>query len=209
VDFFDSFVAEADEDDDRDEQPERRHPDWYGPPQDMMGGVVALGGVVHRSEHLFIGLPMATAYPTGVSFGLDVTLSRGDWSRDEWHETHDLLMGERLHRRSQRAGGTLMIGAELADGRRLSTSSVGAMWRGHGQDKQPEGPLLVEHGRGGSGGGWTYTDSRELWLWPLPDGRSLDLVLAWPALGIPDTRYAVNAVDLRAAATRAISHRPS
>ena len=47
-------------------------PEWIGPPENMLGGVVALGLVAARSKEAAVRLESATAYPNGVQFRLDV-----------------------------------------------------------------------------------------------------------------------------------------
>jgi hypothetical protein len=47
-----------------DEEPPPGMPEWFGPPPDVLGGVVPLNAVLARTEHLFAGLATVTAYPT-------------------------------------------------------------------------------------------------------------------------------------------------
>ncbi|HEX2705812.1 MAG TPA: hypothetical protein VHM65_08635 [Candidatus Lustribacter sp.] len=54
---------------------------------------------------------------------------------------------------------------------------------------------------GGSGGGLTADTGS--WVYPLPEGHSLQLVFAWDARGIPETYVDVDLAELGAAAGRA------
>jgi hypothetical protein len=79
VEFFESIPVPALPDDDESEVDFEPHePEWLGPFSQLFGASVAVGGVVHRSEHLFVGIRGATAYPTGVSFHVEVAVRQGD-----------------------------------------------------------------------------------------------------------------------------------
>jgi hypothetical protein len=199
MEFFSSLPTRPEPDDD-DDDPEIDHepPAWYGPPSSVLGAPVGISGVVYRSEHLFVGLRYATVYPSGVSFGIRVALRRGDWPRERWEDLDGLIFGSARRRvRPSDDDGDLMIGVELAGGTRTSTTSNRRAWAP--RDQAPEAPVLTEHGGGGSGGSRYQHSSRDLWLWPLPDGDTLDLVFAWPALDMPVTRYTIDAKQFRAA----------
>jgi hypothetical protein len=204
MDFFSSLpdTVEIDEEDDDDSDFERDQPDWFGEPSSVLGAPVAVSGVIHRSEHVFIGLEYATAYRAGVAFGIQIAARRGDWSRVQWEAIQGAVFG---HPRPphKRNSGELRIGAELADGTRFGSEPP---WQRIPRNRPPDGPVLVDHGGDGSGGRRTMRSHRELWLWPLPDGDTLDLVFAWPELDVPVTRYSVNADELRAASTAEVPH---
>jgi hypothetical protein len=205
MDFFNSLPSRLDdEDEDEDEgEVERDEPAFLAPPSGVLGGPVAVSGVIHRSEHLFLGLRYATAYPTGVQFGIQISVRRGDRSRTQWEETKGQVFGHPVRRHTSESG-ELRIGVELADGSRAS--SEGRWPHRRAGQAPPSGPVLIDHGGNGSGGGRTARSSRELWLWPLPEGDTVDLVFEWPILQLAETRYTINALQLRAAARTAIPH---
>jgi hypothetical protein len=206
MDFFSSIpsqVEAADADDD-DELFERLEPEWRGPPSTVLGAPVALSGVVYRSEHAFVGLRFVTAYPTGVIFGLQIAVRRGDWSRERWNECEQQFWGHAVGGSRGDAVNDVMIGVELANGRRTATTTRFRRWPI--RDETPDPPQLIDHGGSGSGGGRIKTSQRSIWLWPFPDGDSLDLVLAWPALDMPETRYTVDVRQLRTAAAAALPY---
>jgi hypothetical protein len=97
------------------------------------------------------------------------------------------------------------MGVELGDGRRLS--SVGRLTH-NPFTGQPSPPLLMEHGGGASSGSWTMDGRTDLWLWPLPDGEALSVVLQWPELDVPLLFHPVDLVSVRSAAGRAMPYWP-
>jgi hypothetical protein len=185
VEFFESIPVPALPDDDESEVDFEPHePEWLGPPSQLFGASVAVGGVVHRSEHLFVGIRGATAYPTGVSFHVEVAIRQGDWPRAKWEETEELLWGNPI-RRARTDQGELLVGVELADGRR--TSAAVRWGRGMRRDQPPTAPILVDHGGRGSGGYRTKLSEHgtpaaraEAWFVPLSD-RWVTLLPSLPA----------------------------
>ena len=47
-------------------------PEWCGPPQGVLGGVVPLELLLARSEKTAVVIESATVYPTGLEFVIDV-----------------------------------------------------------------------------------------------------------------------------------------
>jgi hypothetical protein len=71
-------------------------PEWYGPPQGVLGGVVPLELLLARSDKAAVVIESATVYPTGMEFVIDV---RWQERSEEW------LFPEGFERRRRRAGG--------------------------------------------------------------------------------------------------------
>ena len=177
-------------------QPSRRPPVWLGPPDNVMGGVVAFELLVARSEQAAVWIESATAFPTGVEFAIELrwrpemfeVVSRGA----PWH--HRPAEGGELPDELFRAG------FQFADGSKVTTLTgvlpASAAVVDSALDQEPEGPLLVPRGGGGGGQSWSH----RLWLWPLPDERPLSFVCEWPALGIALTRTEVDLDPIRDAA---------
>jgi hypothetical protein len=46
-------------------------PEWYGPPEGVLGGVVPLELLLARSEKAAVVIESATVYPTGLEFVID------------------------------------------------------------------------------------------------------------------------------------------
>lgn len=171
-------------------------PEWVGPPDNVLGGLVALGLIAARSEDAVVGLESAAAYPTGVQFRIDV----------RWRaEVQNLVMRGATRQHELQAGQDLpaelfRAGFELADGSK-------ATWLGPGGstvamairlDQRPPGPVL----RPGAGGGGSRRWAQDLWLWPSPPEGRLEFVGEWPALGIQLTRTELDSRQIRDAAKR-------
>ena len=177
-----------------------RQPDWLGPPDNVMGGVLALALVVGRSQQAAAWIESVTAYPSGVEFQIEVRwrpevfdiVSRGA----PWH--YQPVEGGELPDELFRAG------FEFADGSKVTTLATGlsgiaapAVVEG-ALDQAPQGPLLVPRGGGGGGQSWSHG----LWLWPLPAERPFTFVCEWPALGIALTRTEIDVAQVHDAAGR-------
>lgn len=203
VDFFEDLPRPARPDEDL---PEPDMPEWLGPPKDVMGGMVSLVEAVVRTEHLFVGLTAVTAYSTGMSLSLVLAARRGALPQERWEHWEASFWSDRPHRRSAvpPGDGVLRTGLELADGRRTATlTRVGLR-----PDVSPEPPVLIERGGGGSGGPRSMDRRSELWLWPLPEGDALSLVLQWPDLDVPLTFHRIALKPVRTAAARAVPYWP-
>jgi hypothetical protein len=178
------------------EPPAPKLPEWIGPPEEMRGGVVALGLIAARSDQAVVLLESATAYPTGVEFR--VRVSWREQARDiavhgaPWH--HELHAGEELPDQLFR------VGIQLADGSKATSlgSGLGAVALLTPGGGSPPGPVLLARGGGGGSSSW----SQDLWLWPLPPPGDLAFVCEWPALGIELTHLQLDSSELREAATR-------
>jgi hypothetical protein len=164
----------------KDGQEEVVRPAWFAPPEDELGVSVPLAVVVSRSDKAVVALRHVTAYSTGVTLEL---VAAGRNLREVeaqrlFHEQHIADPDEGLPE------GSLRVGIEFADGRRVSNlSDRRHLW---GQpDQEPEGPLLMQSGGGGgSAGSGRVTMNPAYWLWPLPPSGTLHLFVEWPSLGI-------------------------
>src|SRR5215216_2286384 len=134
--FFDDVPVHED----RFEIEPQRQPDWAGPPENVIGGVVALEVVLANTGDAALAFGGVVAYPTGVELRVS---------------GHRRFTGERLVRD---AFHQLRFGVGLSDGRRV----VAERW---GDDETTA--RLV--GRGGGGGGLTWHWEYWLWPLP-PEG---------------------------------------
>jgi hypothetical protein len=145
-----------------------------------MGGVVPVDEAVVRTEHVFVGLRSVTAYSTGISLGLVLAVRRRGLGKARWDSLQDSFFTG-LRPRGQRPDDeqALRIEVELADARRVRALYRGEL--GH-FDPLPQSPVLVERSGAGMKGSDEMHRQNELWLWPLPDGDTLSLLLQWPPL---------------------------
>ena len=190
-----------------DDEPPPAMPEWFGPPADELGAVVPLNAVLARTEHLFAGLTGVTAHPTGLLLSVVVAYRRGELSRERWDAVEAVFWADRPNRpgRSPAGNGGLRVGVELADGRRTETQED---LLGPGFDVPREPPVLVEHQSAGSGASHRLEKRTDLWLWPLPEGDALSMVLQWPDLDLPLTYSRIELEPVRAALARVVPYWP-
>jgi hypothetical protein len=190
---------------------------WEGPPEDVLGGVVALELLLARSQMAAVAISSATAYRTGFEFTVELRLreDRQDrvWMGPPWE-----------HRRSQSGelpDDLFRVGVQFEDGSKATTldtglsgtfvgprggvvdynsgGTIGAVEGEEPEEREvPDSPVLVPRGGGGGMRHW----SESLWLWPLPPEGRLSFVCEWPAFGIALTRADVDAAPIRDAAAR-------
>jgi hypothetical protein len=192
-------------------------PAWRGPPENVLGGVVALELLLARSEKAVVVIDSATAYQTGVEFTVEVRWcgESPDWIwRGLSPSPHRSWSGEPPDE-------LLRLGVQFADGSKATTLDSGPAERlaaayaravedsgvegpvgGLGEEpdapEMTEGPVLQEQRAGGGGHRW----SQSLWLWPLPPKGPLSFVCEWPALGIALSRTEIDTALLHEAAAR-------
>lgn len=170
-----------------------RQPDWFGPPEGTLPGVIPLELVLARSDRAAVCITRLEGYPTGFAFELLVMMARRDGADD----LLDPLMF-RMHHHARGAGGMpdemLRVGVQFADGGKATNTSGF-----HHEPEPPRGPVLHPAGGGGGGGSWHQSE----WVWPLPPPGPLAFVCEWPAAGIPLTRHEIDAQVILDAASRA------
>lgn len=179
------------------EEPERHHrqPEWFGPPEGTLPGVVPVEVVLARSAKAAVYVTHLAAYPTGFQFEIHAIAAPGE--EDEL-DVDPMMFRHHSARRgghSQLPPELLRVGVQFQDGRR-ATSTAGPPFA---PDKPPSGPVMIEEGGGGGGGSW-----REMyWVWPLPPSGALALVCEWPAADIPVARQEIDGQLVLDAASRA------
>ena len=182
-------------------EPHERHrsPAWFGPPENILGGVAPLRVVLARTERVAVAAIGASAYPQGVSFDVVVRARPGPDAEADLFDP----FGHHQHHRRRRGepwppADVLRFGVAWPDGRSATTLGP-RRWPGPDEPEAPEGPLLQQRGGGGGGLSWSIG----LWLWPLPPPGTIDFVCEWPSEQIPETRVAVETAPLLEAAARA------
>jgi len=202
VRFFEDLPDRDVPDDDRVESP---MPEWFGPPRDVLGGVVPLNEVVVRGEHVFIGLQSVIAFPTGLLIALWLGGRRLSLPKDRWAAVHDSFFPDIRRRRRPPDEKALRLGIEFPDGRRLG--ALGRLGYNPFRD-DPEPPVLIEQGGGAQGGPQGAVARTRLWLWPLPQDDELSLVLEWPELDVPLTYHRIDLEPARVAVATALPFWP-
>jgi hypothetical protein len=168
-------------------------PEWMGPPSNWLGAPVALQVVLHRSDQLAIAVTGIVAFRTGFMFSV---LTKATAVLEEM-EPHWMWR----HRRPREGlpDDLLRFGVQFADGRKAT--NLTSRLHGLDPDEAPDnGPVLSVRSGGGGGGSW----KQGYWLWPLPPAGELSFVCEWPAHGITETRVAIDATPVIAAAEQAV-----
>jgi hypothetical protein len=177
-------------------QPPPRSPEWLGPPNGVLPGVLATELVIAEGAQHAICVSRLCAYPTGFTFEL-LTLARSFDAIDP-----QLFGPHAAHLRRARNGPSelepdeLRYGVQFADERKATNLAHRYEVAG---EAPPSGILLRPNG--GSGGGRSYR--QDVWVWPLPPPGPLAFVCEWPAAGIELTRYQIDAAVVLDAAARA------
>ena len=200
----DGEVSSFDDTAQPDDEPDYVVSEWSGPPQDVLGGVAALSGQVLGTDNVFAGLRAVTAYRSGLVLSVVIAAWRGDLPAQRWQALEAAVSGGDHDFATAPSTGGPRWAVELADGRQVSTTDPSR----RGPDGVPQGPVLIETGSTGSGNEHEVDRQINLWLWPLPEGEAISLVLHWPDLQVPAATYRVNLDPVRTAVQRAVPFRP-
>lgn len=179
-------------------------PVWYQPPEDELASLVPARQLLARTDRgVVLLLSHIDVFREGCVFQIRVSAHRQDAMEEpEWHEIHETAIDGCIRWSGDgRTDDLLRFGVQFRDGRKATTT--GGLGFSHEHDQEPTGPLLTQHGGGGSGGDRLATSEWSLWLWPLPPAEPFDLVVAWPALGVDLTRVELSGRDIVEAAGRA------
>ncbi|MET8335576.1 hypothetical protein [Streptosporangium canum] len=129
----------------REQEKEREDPPWAGPPNDILGGVVPIEGMLFRSETLAIVLTSAVAFPAGVTIRLQMAARRVEGvNEDTWWDRHDLMFGHHQHRfraEDSLPDEVVRFGVRFPDGSKATTVD-GRADSGKWPPPRPEGPIL-------------------------------------------------------------------
>jgi hypothetical protein len=170
---------------------QRRQPEWFGPPGNVLGVVVPLDVTLVRAADVALAVRSASVYPTGLDFDVCLLLREQEGSPMDWHPFHRPRQGGQLPPE------VLRLGVQFADG--AKATNIDSPLFGLGSDERPAPPVLMPRGGGGGGHRWDVS----FWLWPSPPPENLTLVCEWPARGIELTRVDLDVGALLVAAQRA------
>jgi len=172
----------------RERQPSPPAPEWSGPPEGALPGVVAIELVLARNERAAVYVGRCAAYPAGFEFevrvvvvaaGLDPSLNGPYARRGGDGNNYDEM---------------LRFGIEFADGGRATNVRH--------QTPRDDGPV-APYMRGMGGRGSPTSWNQGFWVWPLPPPGALAFVCEWPAADIAHTRVEIDAQAVIDAAGRA------
>ncbi|MGV8978234.1 MAG: hypothetical protein ACOH17_09335 [Cellulomonas sp.] len=163
------------------------------PPDNEIPCAAALSAVLARTDDVAVGLDGATVFSTGIMLRI-VVRRRRDHEPDRSEDLHTLVQGG--GRRGD--GRQLMLGVELADGRRAA--ALGDPWFRHLSEDGSLDVALISQGAGGGG----RTSDASYWLTVVPPAGDLKVVCAWPVFAIPETVTVVDAGPLAEAVARVV-----
>ena len=180
------------------EPQEHEPPPWFQPPSRHVAGLVADRRVVARAADIAVLLSHLDVFPTGCSIRVRVSVVRPhDESERDWQDRLRRDVHSRHFGMHGGGEGPLRFGVDLGAAGRATTDN-----RHRPHREQPEGPVLHQHGVGGSGSPGEYVQTHHLWLWPLPPARPFDLVFQWHDQGIGETRVELDGAAIVEAAGR-------
>lgn len=175
------------------EEPEEyRPPEWMAAPENVVGRFADVGAVLVRGPDVAVTTDGFIAYPTGVEFHMTVRTRQPDYELDPFFR-----VCRPRSRHGDAPSDVLRLGFQFSDGSKATYG--GSRSFRSSDDGTPDGPVLSLGGGGGGGRTWRAT----MWLWPLPPEGPLALVVEWPSREVPETRVALSADPLRAAAAKA------
>jgi hypothetical protein len=193
--FF-SFPVASSEPDEEQREPYRRQSPVHGPAADEIGRPVTAAFVLARTDTLGIAVRGIRVFSNGCVIEIGFTLRRSDENTEQWQQLTDIAFGGRFGHRATRD--FLLFGVALSDGTATRTSDL------YQRDKPDDAPHLTSTGgHSGSSGTERIHGSTELWLRPLPPTPTMDIVCAWPRLGLPETRHTIDTTVIREAAANA------
>jgi hypothetical protein len=150
------------------------------PPDNEIPVAVPLNRMLARTENAAVALTGAQVYTTGLTFTLVARVRRGTLPMDHLHQ----LMWVPAS-----VPPTLLVGLELADGRRLDNIP---------DHDSPDDLVFSDIGGSGS----ELSIDQEWWLHPIPPEGPLRFVLRCVPLGIEDTVTELDTSPFRSAAQR-------
>jgi hypothetical protein len=167
---------------------ERRQPEWFGPPDNVLPVVLPLDVTLARTPDLALSVRSVDVYPTGALFHAPLLVRELVGDPMEFMPFHP--------RRRGSDDNVLRLGVQYADGSKAT--NLGMPFFGQSELERPPGPVLMPRGGGGGGHRWDVS----FWLWPLPTEDPFELVVEWPSRGIELSRFAIPVAQFVAASTR-------
>jgi hypothetical protein len=163
---------------------EAPQPEWIGPPDGVVGGVVAAQLVLFSSPELVLAATHFAVFPNGLTFEIQAAWRQPGLRR----ELHPFGFE---HEPGSEA---LRVGVLFPDGRRARSTAPFPDEDG----PSPARPLLIARGGGGGERSWR----QDYWVWPRIPAGDLGIVIEWPARAIAETHVALASEALAEARER-------
>jgi hypothetical protein len=159
----------------------------FGAPENEVPATLPVSALLARTDDAAVTMTGVQVFSTGMGFTLTLRC-RPEALPDDETDLHELLWQGRRGRAT-----ALMVGVELADGRRAANLPGRDPFAAAGD---PEAVVFTQ----GSGSGHQLTVEQEWWLSPLPPAGPLRLVVRCDVLGLPETVTELDGAAIRAAA---------
>ncbi|MFD5225288.1 hypothetical protein ACFWHT_06660 [Microbacterium sp. NPDC058342] len=172
------------------EEVESPQPGWWQAPEDELPVLLPVSEILAATDHVAIALIGVAVHREGVELRVERRLRRNGLPLAEWNELCGVFMEHMSFGGPVDRAGRLRFGVVLSDGEKVIEASP--FFSGGDPMAEPEGHTLSRREQGGGGGGSAYGSADHLWLWPLPSAGQVELVMQWPALGIEETRTALD-----------------
>jgi len=156
----------------------------YNAPENEVPAVHPVSAVLARTDTSALSLTGLRVFSTGITFTLELRCRPEALPGGET-DLHSLLWGGR------RGAPQLLVGLELADGRRVSNLPGHDPFGG-------DADAIVFHQ--GSGSGSQLSLEQEWWLSPLPPAGPLRIVVRCDLLGLPEATLELDGAAIQAAA---------
>lgn len=186
-----------------------RPPAWFDAPDDELPAVVPLEHFVHCTGRVLVAAYHAEVYRQGCSVHVQVIVGRSGESEQRWRELGAVVLGGVERRFAVEEGripdDLVRFGVQYADGTKATTLDAVPDASHASEDvgvEPPRPPVIKRQPKGGRGAEDRLDHEQRLWLWPLPPAEPFDLVVEWPAAGVPLTRVTVDGAALQQAAER-------
>ena len=134
---------------------EHRQPEWFGPPDNVVGVVVPMDLTLARTDELALVLRSVDRVPDGreVRRSRSSSASRSPTRSASCRSTRDASADD---------DDVLRLGVQYADGGKATNMELPFIRAN--PEERPPGPVLMPRGGGGGGRHWDVS----FWLWPLP-----------------------------------------
>lgn len=157
-------------------------PPWWQPPEVAVPAVLPVVVPLVRAPAVAITVVGAHVYREGLELLIERRMRRMGETHDEWQSKIRVFL-ETPDWPAEHVGGGHLQYSVIADDEEALANSL---FRGRvNVNAQPFGLSVMRTRPGSSGNLWLCQSSEGLWLWPLPAVDHIDLVVRWPAAGIP------------------------
>lgn len=167
---------------------------WWEAPHDEAPAVLAATRVIASEGDTAIALTGARVYSNGLELHIDRVTRRGARDDAEWKHVIDVFMERPYTTFDRRGEDGLRYAVRIDDLKEIEANNL--FRPPTDPNQQPAGYSLMRGNEGAHGNTWECISRERLWLWPLPVGNALEIVVRWPAMGVSAARARVGIHEL-------------